>query len=105
SSANIIFIHFFAAGADFGPLKVSWGSGLSEQKQTQLENHVDFSASWRSEDDRQHAVNRYQACDGMQRSSIIPNGCALPFLAPLFFSFHRETASARSRVALRFLGM
>jgi len=24
SSANIIFIHFFAAGVDFSPLKVSW---------------------------------------------------------------------------------
>jgi hypothetical protein len=43
SSANIIFIHFFAAGADFSPLKVSWCNGLSEQKQTQLDNHADFS--------------------------------------------------------------
>jgi hypothetical protein len=43
SSANIIVIPFFAAGADFSPLKVSWWSGLSEQKQTQLDNHADFS--------------------------------------------------------------
>ena len=43
SSANIIVIHFFAAGADFSPLKVSWCSGLSEQKQTQLDNRADFS--------------------------------------------------------------
>jgi hypothetical protein len=43
SSANIIFIHFFAAEADFSPLKVSWCSGLGEQKQTQPDSHADFS--------------------------------------------------------------
>ena len=47
----------------------------------------------------------YHACDCMERSSMIPSGRALPFLAPSFFSFHRETAAAHSRVALRFLGM
>src|SRR5215475_14382654 len=43
SGANIIFIQFFAAAANFSPLKVSWCSRLSEQKQTQLDNHADFS--------------------------------------------------------------
>src|SRR5262249_45113642 len=61
--------------------------------------------SWWFDDDRQHAGNRYHAGGGMERSSIIPDGCALSFVAPLFFSFHRETAAARSHAAPRFLRM
>jgi hypothetical protein len=34
-----------------------------------------------------------------------PSGRGLPRLAPSFFSFHRETAPARSHVVLRFLGV
>src|SRR6185437_1639494 len=38
-------------------------------------------------------------------SSMSPSARALQFLAPSFFSFHRETPAARSHAALRFLGM
>jgi hypothetical protein len=56
-------------------------------------------------DDWQRNGNRHDARDDMERSSIISGDLALPFLAPLFFSFHRETPAARSHAAPRFLRM
>jgi hypothetical protein len=43
SSVNIFSIQFFAAGAKFSRLTMSWCIELSEQKQTRLEIHADCS--------------------------------------------------------------
>jgi hypothetical protein len=105
SSANIILIQFFAAEADFSSLKMSWCSGLSEQKQTQLDHHADFSRCDGLDDDRRarcKPLPRLPWHGALQRDS---QRSRLPSLASSFFSFHRETAATRSHAAPRFLGV
>jgi len=62
-------------------------------KTNALDNHADFSRRGSLTMIGSALEISYHASD------------ALPFPAPSFFSFHRETAAARGHPALRFLGM